>query len=108
MKKYIVGLAACPGGIAHTYLVAEAIEQAAKNLGCEVKVETQGSIGIEDKLTTKDLERADLIVISVGVAVRDAQRLEGFEEKTIHVPIKKAIAEAETIISDCLIGGRQA
>ena len=53
MSKKIVGICACPVGIAHTYMAADAIEAAAKKLGYKSKVETQGSTGIEEKLSEK-------------------------------------------------------
>ena len=52
----IVGVSACSAGIAHTYIAKEKIEQAAKLLGHKCKVETQGSIGVEDELTAADME----------------------------------------------------
>ncbi|MGY3779326.1 PTS fructose transporter subunit IIB [Isobaculum melis] len=100
MTKKIIGVAACPAGIAHTYLVAEAIENAAKKLGFECKVETQGSIGIEDRLTAEEIENADLIVFSVGVAVRDNERFEGYEEKSIKVPLHQTIESIDQIMAD--------
>ena len=66
MKK-VIGVCACPTGIAHTYMAADAIEQAAKNMGYDYKVETQGSIGIEDRLTEQDIKEADLIIITAAV-----------------------------------------
>lgn len=99
MKK-VVGVAACPTGIAHTYMVADAIEEAAKKLGYEAKIETQGSIGIENRLSKKEIAEADLIIISVGVSVRDWDRFEGYEEKTIHIPLQKSISSSEMIIKE--------
>ena len=50
----IVGVAACTVGIAHTYIAQEKLENAAKKAGCEMKVETQGTIGIENELTQEE------------------------------------------------------
>ncbi|EOH93855.1 PTS fructose transporter subunit IIB [Enterococcus pallens] len=100
MSKKIIGVAACPAGIAHTYLVAEAIENAAEKLGHQVKVETQGSIGIENRLTEAEIEQADLIVFSVGVAIRDVDRFQGYEEKTIKVPLHETIEKIDQIMGD--------
>ncbi|MCY6354440.1 PTS fructose transporter subunit IIB [Clostridium sp. ZS2-4] len=101
MKK-IVGLCACPTGIAHTYMAADAIEAAAKKLGHKSKVETQGSIGIEEKLTKKDLEEADLIIISAAIKIREVERFEAFEDKIIRVPLQKTIASIDKIIKEKL------
>lgn len=54
----IVGIAACTSGIAHTYIAKEKLMSAAKELGHEAHIETQGTIGTEDELTAKDIENA--------------------------------------------------
>ncbi|MGL4107561.1 PTS fructose transporter subunit IIB [Clostridium sp. LP20] len=100
MAKKIVGICACPVGIAHTYMAADAIEAAAKKLGCNSKVETQGSTGIEEKLTKKDLEEADLIIIATAVKLQEEERLEGFEEKIVKVTLKEAITSSQDIIKE--------
>ena len=100
MSKKVIGVAACPAGIAHTYLVAEAIENAAEKLGHQVKVETQGSIGIEDRLSADEIDQADLIVFSVGVAIRDSERFSGYENKTIKVPLHETIEKIDQIMED--------
>jgi fructose-specific phosphotransferase system IIB component len=96
---YIIGITSCSTGIAHTYMAAEAIKKAAKKLGHKVKVETQGSIGIENKLSKKDIETADLIICAADVALREPERFEGFKlyETATEVFIKnadKALKEA--------------
>lgn len=73
----IIGVTSCSTGIAHTYMAAEAIKKAAKKLGYKAKVETQGSIGIENKLSKKDIEGADLIIIAADAGLREPERFEG-------------------------------
>ena len=51
---HIIAVTACPSGVAHTYMAAESLESAAKAKGWQVKVETQGSIGIENELTASN------------------------------------------------------
>ena len=69
----IIAVTACPSGVAHTYMAAEALESAAKAKGWEVKVETQGSIGLENELTAADVAEADMRVnISDAVKRADA------------------------------------
>ena len=60
----IVGITACAAGIAHTYMAQAAIEEAAKELGIEAKVEAQGTIGTENELTSKEIDEADLVIIA--------------------------------------------
>ena len=56
----IIAVTACPSGVAHTYMAAEALESAAKAKGWEVKVETQGSIGLENELTAEDVASVNI------------------------------------------------
>src|SRR5699024_9560386 len=60
----ILAVTACPVGIAHTYMAAENLQQAGEEMGIDIKVETQGSIGVENELTSKDIEEADGIIIA--------------------------------------------
>jgi fructose-specific PTS system IIB-like component len=70
----IVAVTACPSGVAHTYMSAEALERSAKAKGIEVKVETQGSIGIENKLTPSDIEAADIVVLTKDIGLKETER----------------------------------
>lgn len=102
MSKIVVGVCACPVGIAHTYMAADAIEAAAKKLGVKSKVETQGATGIEDKLSIKDLEEADLIIIATAVKLSDEERFEEFENKIIRISLKEAITKSGELIKEKL------
>ena len=75
----IVGVTSCSTGIAHTYMAAEGIKKAAKKLGYRAKVETQGSIGIENRLSKADIEEADLIIMAADVSLREPERFEGIK-----------------------------
>ena len=54
----IIAVTSCPIGMAHTYMASAALKKAAKKAGVEIKVETQGSMGIRDKITTEDIKEA--------------------------------------------------
>lgn len=69
MAKKIVAVTACAAGIAHTYMAAESIEKAAKAKGYDVKVETDGAIGAENKLTAEDIESADLVIVAADIKI---------------------------------------
>ena len=75
----IIGVTSCSTGIAHTYMAAEAIKKAAKKLGYSAKIETQGAIGIENKLSKKDIEDAGLIIIAADVSLRESERFRGYK-----------------------------
>ncbi|WP_163539445.1 PTS fructose transporter subunit IIABC [Gracilibacillus sp. YIM 98692] len=65
----ILAITSCPNGIAHTYMAAENLEKAAEEMGIEIKVETQGSIGAENELTSSEIEEADAIIIAADKTV---------------------------------------
>lgn len=67
--KHLVAVTACPTGVAHTFMSAEAIEQEAKRRGWCVKVETRGSVGAGNVLTEQDISKADLVLIAADIEV---------------------------------------
>ncbi|MFL0268619.1 PTS fructose transporter subunit IIB [Candidatus Clostridium radicumherbarum] len=96
----IVAVTACPTGIAHTYMAAEALEKAAKSMGHQIKVETQGSIGIENKITQKEVDSADLVIFAADVAVKEEKR---FKNKPIfRAEAQKAIKNPKAIVEDAV------
>lgn len=95
----ILAVTACPTGIAHTFMAAEAIEQAAKKKGYDVKVETRGSIGVDNELTADDIKSADAIVLACDTAV-PMERFAG--KKVLSVPVSDALKDAEGLIEKAL------
>ena len=75
-SRYLIGVTSCPTGIAHTFMAAEALRKAATQLGYEVKIETQGSVGAKNQLTPDDIDRADAVVIAADTHV-DLARFTG-------------------------------
>lgn len=92
----IVAVTACPTGIAHTYMAAEKLEQAARALGHQIKVETQGAMGIENELSPAEIRAADGVLFAVDIAVEQAERFEG--KKTLTVPVKEAIKDPAGVL----------
>ncbi|MCO4329216.1 fructose-specific PTS transporter subunit EIIC [Staphylococcus hyicus] len=72
----IVAVTSCPNGIAHTYMAQEKLEQAAHELGIDMKVETQGGVGVENQLSAKDIAEADGVIIAADRQV-DLSRFNG-------------------------------
>ncbi|MEB6268732.1 fructose-specific PTS transporter subunit EIIC [Staphylococcus epidermidis] len=72
----ILAITSCPNGIAHTYMAQEKLEQAAKDMGVNIKVETQGGVGAENVLTSKEIKEADGIIIAADRQV-DLSRFNG-------------------------------
>jgi PTS system fructose-specific IIB component len=77
----IVGVAACITGVAHTYMAQEAIEQECKKRGFDVKVETQGGMGIENELTEDDIAEADVVIMAVAIGIEGVERFEDKEDE---------------------------
>ena len=96
----IVGVTNCPAGIAHTYMVAEAIEQKAKSLGYEVHVETQGANGVENKLTDADIAAADYVILALGkgMSAEDKARFNG--KQVIELPVSEALKKINVIFDN--------
>jgi len=92
----IVAVTACPTGIAHTYMAAEQLEKTAKAMGHQIKVETQGAMGIENELTAGDLRDVDAVIFAVGIAVENRERFEGL--RIIQVPVQDAIKNPKGVI----------
>ena len=79
----IIGVTKCPTGIAHTYMAAARIEKECERLGYEVKVETQGSQRTENKLTKREIAKADYVIIAADVVIEEREILwqVGFKNK---------------------------
>ena len=77
MTFKIIGVTACPTGVAHTYMAAEAIQNSATEKGWEVAVETQGSMGIDNQLTDESISTADMVILSNDIAIKLEERFKG-------------------------------
>lgn len=71
--KKIVAVTACPTGVAHTFMAAEALAEAGKAMGHAIRVETQGSVGAQDKLTEEEIANADIVVLACDIDVDPAR-----------------------------------
>ena len=91
----IVAITACPTGIAHTYMAAARLEKTAKDLGHEIKVETQGALGIENVLSADDIRQAQVAIFAVDINVEGRERFKGM--KVIEVPLQDAIKNARAV-----------
>lgn len=98
-KGLIIGVTGCPAGIAHTYLAAESLERAAKELGYEVKVETNGSIGVKNSPTADEIARASAIVVACDKQV-DMARFAG--KPLIKTGVKAPIKDGKGLIEQAL------
>jgi len=95
----ILAVTACPTGIAHTYMAAEAIADAAKKKGYDVKVETRGSVGVENELTADEIKSADAIILACDTTV-PMERFGG--KKVLMVGVSDALKDANGLIEKAL------
>ncbi|KHA60439.1 PTS fructose transporter subunit IIC [Vibrio variabilis] len=98
-KGFIIGVTGCPAGVAHTYLAAEALEKGAHAMGFEVKVETNGSIGVKNSPTEEEIASADAIVVACDKQV-DMARFAG--KRVIKTNVKAPIRDAQGLITQAL------
>lgn len=98
---FIVAVTACPTGIAHTYMAAEAIEKKAKELGYQVKVETRGSGGAKNVLTDDEIAKAAGVIVACDTNV-PTDRFDG--KKVIECQVSDGINKAEELIKRIAAG----
>ena len=99
--KKLVGVTACPTGIAHTFMAAEALELKAKELGIDIKVEKDGSAGAKDVLTAKEIEEADAVIVACDKNI-DMGRFNG--KPVIITSTKEAIHNPENLLKKATDG----
>lgn len=92
----IVAVSACTMGVAHTFIAKEKLIGAAKKLGYAIKVETQGSIGIENEITKDDLDKADVVIIAADININKEERFKG--KPIVRIPVTVAIKQAEQLL----------
>ena len=97
--RRIVAITSCPTGIAHTFMAAEGLEQAAKALGHTIRVETQGSVGAQNALTPTEIAEADLVLIAADTQV-DLSRFGG--KRVFQSGTKPAINDGKGLVARAL------
>lgn len=98
-QKYIIGVTACPTGIAHTYMAAESLTKTAQEMGYKVKIETNGSTGVKNALTAEDIAKADGIIVAADKKV-EMDRFLG--KKVVIVPVVQAMKRPKELIEESL------
>jgi fructose PTS system EIIBC or EIIC component len=97
--KKVLAVTACPTGIAHTYMAADALKAKAKEMNVDIKVETNGSSGVKNKLTAKEIEEAAAIIVAADKQV-EMERFKG--KHVIQVPVAQAIRNPQLLIEQAL------
>lgn len=91
----VVAVSACPSGLMHTYLAAESLIKHAKQRGIDIKVETHGAIGVENRLTEEDIHSSDIIILMTDIAM-DTTRFD--HKKIMTVSTAYAIRHTDTLL----------
>jgi len=91
----VVAVTACPTGIAHTYMAADALKKKAEELGITIKVETNGSGGVKNKLTAEDIAEATAVIVAADKQV-EMERFAG--KVVIEVPVAQGIRNAQSLL----------
>lgn len=92
----IVAVTACTIGVAHTYIAQDKLMMAAEKLGHQIKVETQGNVGIENELTKDDIKNADVVILAADINVSKQERFKG--KPVVRVGASVAIRQPEQLI----------
>ena len=100
----IVAITACPTGVAHTFMAAEALQQAAKRLGYDLQVETQGSVGARNPLSAEAIRDADVVLLAADIEV-PTERFAG--KKIYRCGTGIALKQAEATLNKALSEGKQ-
>ncbi|WP_053179981.1 PTS fructose-like transporter subunit IIB [Pseudomonas kilonensis] len=100
----LVAITACPTGVAHTFMAAEALQQAAARLGYDLKIETQGSVGARNPLSPEAIAEADVVLLATDIEVA-AERFAG--KKIYRCGTGIALKQAEATLKKALAEGRQ-
>lgn len=96
----IVGVSACPAGLAHTPMAAKALEKAGKELGYKVKIEQQGSMGPVNAITDEEAKNANFVLISSDQKITGMERFKG--KKVIRVDINVCIKSPQAVLKKCV------
>ncbi|MFR2299421.1 MAG: fructose-specific PTS transporter subunit EIIC [Clostridium paraputrificum] len=101
-NKTVLAVTACAAGIAHTYMSAEALEKAGKEMGVRILVEKQGANGIEDMHKKADIKKADGVIFACDISVKNIERYNGknFVKVKVAEPLKDAKALIEKVLSN--------
>ncbi|RGY83890.1 PTS fructose transporter subunit IIB [Parabacteroides distasonis] len=102
-----LAVTACPSGVAHTYMAAEAIQQACEKqelnarlkhrVQSELKIRLQRQIGIENQITKADVESADAVILTTDMPIKNVERFDNL--KKVKIGISPAIKQADAIVA---------
>ncbi len=106
-RTKIVSVTACITGVAHTYMSEANLKKYAKKEDCEIIIETQGAMGIENRLSQEEIDAADIVIFAVDTAVVGKERFEN--KKILKTGTSEVIKNGEEVFQRALsmIGGKK-
>lgn len=99
MNQRIVAVTACPTGVAHTFMAAEALKTAAEKLGFPIHVETRGSVGARNTLSDDDIQQADVVIVAADIEL-DLARFNG--KRLYRTSTSMALKKPEQTLTEAL------
>lgn len=96
----IVAVTACIAGVAHTYMAAENLKKYAKKEGYDIKVETQGAMGVENELSQSDIDDADVAIFAVDTTITGQDRFEN--KKILKVGTSEVVKDGKSTIDKAI------
>ena len=100
-RPFIIAVTACPTGFAHTFMAADALKKKAAEMGVEIKVETNGSEGVKNKLTPEDIKRAQAVIVAADKKI-EMNRFDG--KPLLNRPVSDGIRKTEALITEAVSG----
>lgn len=97
MSIKVVAVTACVSGVAHTYMAAEKLEKLCLQEKWGIKVETQGALGIENRLTEEDIAQADVVLLIADIVLEDNVRFAG--HRGVQVNVRRFLSEPDKVLS---------
>ncbi len=96
MPLKLVAVTACISGVAHTYMAAERLEKLCAQEKWPVKVETQGALGVENRLTVEDIAQADVVLLIADIMLEESERFT--HQRGVQVSIRGFLSDSERVI----------
>ncbi len=94
----IVAVTACPAGLMHTFMAAKGLENAVKNTGDSIKVETQSASGIAHEITQQEIDQAEVVILAIDISIEGRERFNG--KPILTVSTSKVLKNASEVLED--------
>ena len=100
MSYKFVAITACVQGIAHTFMAEAGLKKAAKKNGYEMSVETQGGLGVQNRLKQSDIDAADVVILAIDTKITGRERFEN--KKVLEVGTSAVVKNAQAVLEQAI------